>query len=496
MRKVTCLQLSSIGLCASVGNAASSCRPQYRPCPPGNSRPKPRRPRSTAGSTSKCGKPSSRTPRSSSRIRSKASPHRRKPKFGCSSATGTVYIGIICFDSDPSKIIVSQARRDATLTDTDSIILVFDTFNDSQNAFVFGTNPLGHRIRRPGGRRRSDRRHHVRQWRRGQADRSVAGSAPSTPTGTATGRCKSAITERGWEAELAIPLKTLRYETGSDRTWGFNVMRNIRRKNEQVYLAAIPRGFDIYRVSLAAKLTNLDLPGAPRHQADSLRARRRRTRTTAAAQSARSERRRRSRREVGNPAQPDDGLHGQHRLRAGRGRRGAGQPHALRSVLPREAAVLPRERVDISVRQSAADRSVFLAPDRSVRVSAPRACRSTSIGGTRLSGKVGAWNVGLLDIQTGGADDASGRLDRPRQQLRRACVCSAKSVGRASAASSSTARAQARARETITGTAPTASTPTLRCRQTRGSLRSSRGRPRPGDGRHRHGGADVLRLPQ
>src|SRR5688572_30893549 len=42
---------------------------------------------------------------------------------------GNVYVGIICYDSDPSKIIVSQARRDATLTDTDSVILVFDTFN-------------------------------------------------------------------------------------------------------------------------------------------------------------------------------------------------------------------------------------------------------------------------------------------------------------------------------------------------------------------------------
>ena len=37
-------------------------------------------------------------------------------------------------------------------------------------------------------------------------------------------------------------------------------MRNIRHKNEQVYLAPIPRGFDIYRVSLAAKMSGLDMP--------------------------------------------------------------------------------------------------------------------------------------------------------------------------------------------------------------------------------------------
>src|SRR5688572_10740422 len=56
---------------------------------------------------------------------------------------GNVYIGIIAFDSDPSKIIVSQSRRDASLNETDSVVMVLDTFNDNQNAFVFGTNPLG-----------------------------------------------------------------------------------------------------------------------------------------------------------------------------------------------------------------------------------------------------------------------------------------------------------------------------------------------------------------
>src|SRR5262245_59862770 len=54
-----------------------------------------------------------------------------------------VYVGLICFDRDPSSIIVSQSRRDASLTDTDSVVLIFDTFNDNQNAFVFGTNPVG-----------------------------------------------------------------------------------------------------------------------------------------------------------------------------------------------------------------------------------------------------------------------------------------------------------------------------------------------------------------
>jgi hypothetical protein len=59
---------------------------------------------------------------------------------------------------------------------------------------------------------------------------------------------------------MAIPLKTLRYDGGTDRRWGINVMRNIRRKNEQAFLAPIPRAYNIYRVSLAGELLGLDLP--------------------------------------------------------------------------------------------------------------------------------------------------------------------------------------------------------------------------------------------
>ncbi|PYS27940.1 MAG: hydrolase, partial [Acidobacteria bacterium] len=54
-----------------------------------------------------------------------------------------VYIGIICFDSQPENIVVSQNRRDGSLTDTDSIQILLDTFHDRQNAFIFGTSPTG-----------------------------------------------------------------------------------------------------------------------------------------------------------------------------------------------------------------------------------------------------------------------------------------------------------------------------------------------------------------
>jgi hypothetical protein len=54
-----------------------------------------------------------------------------------------LYVAVICFDSDPQNILVSHSRRDADLGDTDSMRILLDTFNDGQNAFVFGTNPFG-----------------------------------------------------------------------------------------------------------------------------------------------------------------------------------------------------------------------------------------------------------------------------------------------------------------------------------------------------------------
>lgn len=171
---------------------------------------------------------------------------------------GNVYVGIIAFDSDPSKIIVSQARRDASLSETDSVVMVFDTFNDNQNAFVFGTNPLG--IEYDGQVAREGQSSGVQVGGGGAGGTQRGGISAFNPNWDGDWTVRSQITERGWEAEIAIPLKTLRYQTGEDQTWGFNLLRNIRHKNEQVYLAPIPRGFDIYRVSLAAKMHGLDLP--------------------------------------------------------------------------------------------------------------------------------------------------------------------------------------------------------------------------------------------
>lgn len=159
-----------------------------------------------------------------------------------------LYIAVVCFDSEPENILVSQSRRDADLDDTDSVRILLDTFNDGQNAFVFGTNPFGieydAQVRAEG--------------QTGQIGGGGGGGVNVNWDGDWSVR--AARTERGWEAEFAIPLRTLRYDPGQDRTWGVNAVRNIRRKNEQVFLSPVPRGYGLQRVSVAAKLQGLNLP--------------------------------------------------------------------------------------------------------------------------------------------------------------------------------------------------------------------------------------------
>ena len=51
-----------------------------------------------------------------------------------------VYVAVVCFDTTPENIVVSDSRRDADLSDEDSFLFIFDTYNDQQNGFLFGTN--------------------------------------------------------------------------------------------------------------------------------------------------------------------------------------------------------------------------------------------------------------------------------------------------------------------------------------------------------------------
>jgi hypothetical protein len=167
----------------------------------------------------------------------------------------TLYIGAVMYDSDPSGIIVSDARRDAPMDDTDSFQMIVDTYRDRQNGFVFGTNPAG--IEYDG-----------QVTNEGQGGGGLGfGSMQSGGSGSGfninwdgSWTVRTRTTDQGWSAEFAIPFRTLRYPSSESQTWGINFQRNIRRKNERTYWAPIPRQFNLYRLSLAGSITGVQTP--------------------------------------------------------------------------------------------------------------------------------------------------------------------------------------------------------------------------------------------
>lgn len=317
-----------------------------------------------------------------------------------------VYVSFICFDQDPSKIIMSQARRDASLAETDSVIAVFDTFNDNQNAFVFGTNPLG--IEYDGQVAREGQAGGI-TFGGGAAGTQRGGISAFNPNWDGDWTVRAQVTERGWEAEMAIPLKTLRYATGENMTWGFNVLRNIRHKNEQVYLAEIPRGFDIYRISLAARVPGLHLPN------------RRDVKIIPYALGSANK----DYTQAGAPTDTNWDL--------GVDLKWGVRPNLTLDVtantdfaqveadeeqvnLTRFDLFFPEKRPffleNATTFQFGQPQAVDLFFSRRIGLSgaAGTLLPIDILAGTRLSGKVaGSWNVGLLNIQTNDADDVSGR---------------------------------------------------------------------------------------
>ena len=84
---------------------------------------------------------------------------------------------------------------------------------------------------------------------------------------------------------MAIPFKSLRYQPGADQTWGINLRRVVRWKNEWSYLAPGARARSttfrgILKVSSAATLTGLEVPsGEPERRGQAVRDRRASRRT-------------------------------------------------------------------------------------------------------------------------------------------------------------------------------------------------------------------------
>src|SRR5712671_6578732 len=158
-----------------------------------------------------------------------------------------VYFGVHCYDSEPSRIIATELRRDVSQDLDDHFEILIDSNHNRRGAYVFEVNPLGTQndgliVEEQGDSNGGD------------FDRGWDGAWTS----------EARIAPDGWTATIEIPFTTLNFTRSSDVAWGLNLKRFIRRKNEEDLWSAYRRTFGITKVSESGELRGIKDIGSGR----------------------------------------------------------------------------------------------------------------------------------------------------------------------------------------------------------------------------------------
>jgi hypothetical protein len=298
-----------------------------------------------------------------------------------------LYFALRAFDSDPSGIRGNILYRDRFGSD-DYFEVMLDTFNDNENALIFTTSPAG--IRRDTEIAR-DASGPIGSWLN-----------PDFNTFWDTG---VTVNEEGWFAEMRIPFSSLRFQDDDGRVvMGLVVHRIIARKSERSTFPAIEPNVNwaflkpsrAQKVLLEGVYSRRPLYITPYGLAG-----------------------------VDRSAQPDDASPGYGYQRLRRGDVGADVKYGLTNELTLDVTLntdfaqveaddqqinltrfslfFPEKRQFFQERAGLFEfntggtsrlfhsRRIGLTPDgQPVRI----------LAGGRVVGRIGAWEVGLLDIQT------------------------------------------------------------------------------------------------
>jgi hypothetical protein len=158
-----------------------------------------------------------------------------------------IYVAFRNWESQPDRIVAKEMRRDhgGTWNGDDLVYFLLDTFHDRRNGYEFGVNLVGGR--------QDAQMANERQW-----------------IGDWNGIWSSATSrfEKGWIVETAIPFKSLRYGPGESQIWGFNAFRTNRWKNELSFLQPTPQAQGqrgIHMASRAAQLVGVSVPAGSKN---------------------------------------------------------------------------------------------------------------------------------------------------------------------------------------------------------------------------------------
>ncbi len=128
-----------------------------------------------------------------------------------------LYVAVRAFDEAPEKIEKRLSRRDGFAGDRVNVVI--DSYHDKRTAFLFTTTAAG-----------------------------VRGDEIATDNGdniddswNPIWQTKTSIDDKGWLAEMKIPLSQLRFGKAKEQVWGLNVVRQLFRKDEMSLWQRVPK---------------------------------------------------------------------------------------------------------------------------------------------------------------------------------------------------------------------------------------------------------------
>ena len=119
------------------------------------------------------------------------------------------YVSVRAWDPQPDKLIAKTMRRDTSQRPDDRVLITIDTFHDKRNGYMFSTNPNSARYE---GIIENNQPPHI-EW-------------------DGIWYAKAKVDAEGWTCEFAFPFQTLAFDPKTTN-WGFNVMRSVKRINEE-----------------------------------------------------------------------------------------------------------------------------------------------------------------------------------------------------------------------------------------------------------------------
>ncbi|MBI3475142.1 MAG: carbohydrate binding family 9 domain-containing protein [Acidobacteria bacterium] len=147
--------------------------------------------------------------------------------------TDRIYFGFICKDPDPRRIAVHTMRRDGDMAGDDTVSIVLDTYGDRRTGYFFQINAAAARV-----------------------DGLISRSESASLDWDGIWDARTARTPDGWSAEIFIPSRTLSFTPGLN-DWGLNLERFVPRERLWLRWSSPTLDSFLYDLSRAGMLTGI-----------------------------------------------------------------------------------------------------------------------------------------------------------------------------------------------------------------------------------------------